>query len=835
MKDFRIKEQLVAAAFILIVCFSLAGTDYLFWSRAEAKVKEKWEKVEQIGSLKTIWSVEAQPFELKSEMRLTFEKVSNYLTNQGYANLSNKQGSCSPDIWRFSKTFCLSGEFLFVVSGRTKLYPSIRLQFDRKQKLLKKILTADGKEVLSHAALEPPRIYELEPLRVMEKAQPKKTTPEIQSTDDSKDVEKTEVFKQSQPTYRYIKIGSDLKKDSLFIKLLLWLEDRNYFEHNGISYRGGLRAAKENLFGREGQPTQGSSTISSQVCKQLFSRSKSRSPFTKIEEFYCASALEKHLTKVLGSKEEAKNKILELYINLVPLLFEKPNQEKKNRIVEEIVGFGAASELHIGKKLRDLNLAESVALLSAVPAPNRIIKEMSSTERRDDILKEFADAHPEHAELTNNFIGQQVKFKFLADGDLKTDDVLNKYTKDDLRSRNIFSEINEHKNVTVITSIDWQMQAVLARPIENELKNFKAAIQKAVGDKVEFDTQVDFLAMNSTNGDILNLLSLKTIKNATFPNLQSIDDPFKPGSSIKPLFTGLMIDNKLWTMDRVIIPSECRALDGWRPDTAAKYTTGETVRSLLLVSNNPFMNCACRDFTPQKGLESLNQLFGRDEKMLKRLDNERKAANNEHPCRMFWGVSSDTIVTIFNLAAAYTVFPTGVRQEPVLYKQIYVDGEPQKLSLPQPVTLMSKEAATIVAQTMKPFAINKLGNSFKGELMAKTGSTTFSYIFIVASAKTVFLTHFKIVPKSKNFPNDDLEDVIAGKVAVPLMKEALIQINKERPQWLEGSFENTNLVRLRVKNGCVTTGESGEIETYLPGTEPQSCSDETEVHSELSR
>lgn len=72
-------------------------------------------------------------------------------------------------------------------------------------------------------------------------------------------------------------------------------------------------------------------------------------------------------------------------------------------------------------------------------------------------------------------------------------------------------------------------------------------------------------------------------------------------------------------------------------------------------------------------------------------------------------------------------------------------------------TVFSPEAASVVADTLQVFAQRKLGSDFKGALMAKTGSTTFSYVFVVVSSKAVFLTHLKIIPKTKDFDKEKVE------------------------------------------------------------------------------
>lgn len=235
------------------------------------------------------------------------------------------------------------------------------------------------------------------------------------------------------------------------------------------------------------------------------------------------------------------------------------------------------------------------------------------------------------------------------------------------------------------------------------------------------------------------------------------------------------------------------------------------------------MNCACAKLSPEGGSDSLNHLFNRDDKMLALIQKEKEHSGGEHRCRMFWGISPESLTTIFDLAGAYTIFPSGVRKQLTYLKKIYVDGVEQKFAAPSQEKLFSPEAASVVAETLRAFAVRKLGTEYGGSLMAKTGSTSYSYIFVVVSPQVVFLVQMKIIPKTNDFDIDLVNRIYAGNVAVPLMKKAVDQVHINRPQWLKGNFNNDKIVLLRVKDGCVTNDETGEITAFLLSTQPSPC------------
>ena len=133
-----------------------------------------------------------------------------------------------------------------------------------------------------------------------------------------------------------------LKRIPKFLKdALLATEDPRFFEHEGIDYRGILRAAFRNIIAIK--VTQGGSTITQQLTKVVF-LSPERKIKRKIKEIILARRLEKELTK---------EEILELYLN-------------KIYFGHGAYGVQMAAKTYFGKNIWEVNQAEA-ALLAGLP------------------------------------------------------------------------------------------------------------------------------------------------------------------------------------------------------------------------------------------------------------------------------------------------------------------------------------------------------------------------------------------------------------------------------------------------------------------------------------
>lgn len=122
------------------------------------------------------------------------------------------------------------------------------------------------------------------------------------------------------------------------------IEDRRFFEHGGIDYRGLARAVVANL--RSGGVVQGGSTITQQVAKSLVGTEQTID--RKIREAIFAVRLENTLDK---------ERILEIYLNKIFL-------------GDGAYGVAAAASRYFGKRLDDLDLGEMALLAGLARAPS---------------------------------------------------------------------------------------------------------------------------------------------------------------------------------------------------------------------------------------------------------------------------------------------------------------------------------------------------------------------------------------------------------------------------------------------------------------------------------
>lgn len=130
------------------------------------------------------------------------------------------------------------------------------------------------------------------------------------------------------------------------IEWILQTEDKRFYEHGALDYKGILRALSENIKFR--RIKQGGSTISQQLARTLFLDS-SRTWSRKIIEALIAFKLEKQLTK---------DEILKHYCDFVYM-------GRGTR------GFEAASRVIYRKRFNSLNKSEIASLIGLLGGPNR--------------------------------------------------------------------------------------------------------------------------------------------------------------------------------------------------------------------------------------------------------------------------------------------------------------------------------------------------------------------------------------------------------------------------------------------------------------------------------
>ncbi|MFI4955649.1 MAG: penicillin-binding protein 1A [Gammaproteobacteria bacterium] len=159
------------------------------------------------------------------------------------------------------------------------------------------------------------------------------------------------------------------------INAFIATEDRRFYDHAGVDFRGLIRAAHHVL--TEGNRGQGGSTITMQLARNMF-LSPQKTYVRKINEILLALQIE---------KEFSKKEIMALYLNKIYL-------------GQRAYGVSAAAEVYYGKTLNDLTLAE-MATIAGLPKAPSTMNPITSPERALDRRTHVLDAM-----LSENYITQ---------------------------------------------------------------------------------------------------------------------------------------------------------------------------------------------------------------------------------------------------------------------------------------------------------------------------------------------------------------------------------------------------------------------------------------------
>jgi penicillin-binding protein 1A len=130
------------------------------------------------------------------------------------------------------------------------------------------------------------------------------------------------------------------------VQAVLAAEDKRFYDHPGVDSWSLMRAFTS-IF-RDGRVSQGGSTLTMQLAKQLFSESE-RSLQRKVQDIAYAYAIEKYKTK---------DQILLMYLNHV-------------YFGQRAHGIKAAAHVYFNKKLEDLTIDEAAMLARCVRTPSR--------------------------------------------------------------------------------------------------------------------------------------------------------------------------------------------------------------------------------------------------------------------------------------------------------------------------------------------------------------------------------------------------------------------------------------------------------------------------------
>ncbi len=294
-------------------------------------------------------------------------------------------------------------------------------------------------------------------------------------------------------------IGTQVSVDTLpphLVQAVLAIEDRRFYYHFGLDPIGITRALFVNI--KDGGATQGGSTITQQLAKNLF-LSRERKLKRKIQEAMLAIWLEYELTK---------DEILSAYLNRVYL-------------GSGTYGVDAAARLYFETPASEVNLRQSATLAGLLKAPSKYAPNRNpslSKKRTDLVLSAMVDA---------GYITQEE-----ADGDLKAPPKPTQKPTNELADRFytdwIVDELNAligtpTEDIIVETTLNSNLQGAITQSISTVLG--QAGQEKNISEGA--------MVLMRPNGEVVALVGGRNYNASQFNRATQSLRP--PGSSFKPI------------------------------------------------------------------------------------------------------------------------------------------------------------------------------------------------------------------------------------------------------------------------------------------------------------
>jgi penicillin-binding protein 1A len=330
------------------------------------------------------------------------------------------------------------------------------------------------------------------------------------------------------------------------IKAVLATEDRRFFYHFGIDIMGTLRALVENA--RAGGVVQGGSSITQQLAKNLF-LSNERTYSRKIKEAYLALWLEANLSK---------REILKLYMD-------------RAYMGGGNFGVAAAAEFYFGRKVQDVDLAESAMLAGLFKAPTRYAPHINL---------------PAARARANEVLTNMVQSGFMTEGQVvgarRRPAVA--VERSQLASADYFldwafEEVKKHvdgraKVLVARTTLDMRLQKAAEAALESTLRESGEAYNVRQGAIVSMEP----------DGSVRAMVGGRDYGVSTFN--RAVNALRQPGSSFKPYVYAVALESGKYTPDSMVLDAPV-SIGNWSPQNYGRSFKGRlTMRSALTQSLN---------------------------------------------------------------------------------------------------------------------------------------------------------------------------------------------------------------------------------------------------------
>ena len=533
------------------------------------------------------------------------------------------------------------------------------------------------------------------------------------------------------------------------------IEDKIFYEHKGIRFSSIVRAFLANL--RSGEKVQGASTITQQVIKNAL-LTKEKQISRKIKEIILALKLE---------REMSKDQILTLYLNESPY-------------GGTMYGVEEASQSFFGKPASEVGLAEAAYLAALPQAPTFYSpygNNLDELEKRKNlVLSRMAELGFVTEEEALAAKTEVVSF-------LPQDDISIKaphfvfYVKEQLET-NYGREMVENGGLTVITSLDWELQQkaeeIIKSRSEELEENFDAKNQGVIG-------------LDPSTGEILVMVGSRDYFEEENDGAFNVTtSPRQPGSSFKP-FVYATAFKKGYRPDTVVFDLPTQFETRCSPDDKP-LTPGIECYRPVNYDNTYKGPISLRDALAQSvNIPAIKTLYlaGLRESLQTARDFGITSLVNVDRYGLTLVLGGGE-VSLLELTNAYSVFATGgmYTSETAILKVSDSDGDVleeyraiSRRVINEDVALQITDVLSDNSARAPAFGFNSPLYFAGRDVAAKTGTTNdYRDMWVVG-----YTPNFVLGLWVGNNDNSSMEKKVAGFVAAPLWNAILSEALESRP------------------------------------------------------
>ena len=477
----------VSLALVVLLIAFLTGTYY--WFEFSDRIDRKLLSSEVFTPNAGIYSA---PKTLRSGESISMLQLIDYLKSAGYIEKNNRADASRSRYWVDGSSLVIEPGSSAIIDDK-KAFPAVTVRFTKEgvAAIRNNSTSAEEKEV--------------------------KLEPKMLST----------IAAEGDGRRRTVNFN-DLPPQ--LVKAITVTEDRAFFEHYGVNFRGIARALWRRYEPEEDSVlnNQGGSSITQQLVKNLL-LTNDPTLERKMTEAFMSVILETRLTK---------QEIFTLYANQIYL---------GQQTGVSIYGVGEAANAYFGKDVSQLTLPEAAMIAGIIRSPNRYspYKNPDKTrERRNQVLESMVEAGEVTAEAAADAKNTPITLKQISNkNDLQGMPYFSQYVIEELPK--VVSDPEALQHLRIYTSIDPDLQRIAYSTVASRLEKLDKRFPK----KAPGNLNAALVAIRPKTGEIVAMVGGRDYLQNQFN--RATDAQRQPGSVFKPFVYTTAINSAYDSNSRV--------------------------------------------------------------------------------------------------------------------------------------------------------------------------------------------------------------------------------------------------------------------------------------------